>query len=147
VESGEWRVKGEKPGSQLSTLNSQLSTPSLAYLGDAVFELMVREMLVRGGVPFKDIFRRAKTYVSATAQAEMYHKIFPLLAPEEQAIIKRGRNLHSASRAKSANVSEYRHATGLETLFGYLHQTGEFERLQEIFLLATAGGDCGSSLR
>jgi len=109
----------------------------LAYLGDAVFELMVRDMLVKSGIPFRDISRHAKDYVSAVAQGAMYHKIFDYLTEGEQAIIKRGRNLHSASRAKSARVSEYRHATGLEVLFGHLHYSGDFARLNEIFEMCT----------
>jgi len=107
----------------------------LAYLGDAVFELMVRDMLLKNGVPFRDMSRRAKDYVSAVAQGAMYHKIFDSLSEEEQCMLKRGRNLHSVSRAKSARVSEYRHATGLEVLFGYLHNTGNFNRLAEVFEL------------
>jgi len=109
----------------------------LAYLGDAVFELLVRDMLLKKGVPFRDMSRRAKDYVSAVAQSAMYHKIFDTLGEDEQAIMKRGRNLHSASRAKSARVSEYRHATGLEVLFGYLHHQGDFVRLGEVFGLCT----------
>lgn len=109
----------------------------LAYLGDAVFELLVREKLLREGVPFREINRRAKSYVSAKAQAEMYHRIFPALSEEEQYIAKRGRNLHTLSRAKNAGVSEYRHATGLEALFGWLHQKGDTTRVTEIFLLCT----------
>jgi len=111
----------------------------LAYLGDAVFEPLVRDMLLKEGVPFRDMSRRAKDYVSAVAQSAMYHKIFDALAEDEQAIMKRGRNLHSASRAKSARVSEYRHATGLEVLFGYLHYGEDFERLNEIFRLCVSG--------
>ena len=107
----------------------------LAYLGDAVFELLVRDMLLQQGVPFRDMSRRAKDYVSAVAQGAMYHRIFDALTEDEQAIMKRGRNLHSVSRAKSARVSEYRHATGLEMLFGYLHHQGDFARLNEIFAL------------
>ncbi|MCL1842518.1 MAG: ribonuclease III [Defluviitaleaceae bacterium] len=113
---------------------SQSTAAELAYLGDAVFELLVREKLLCEGMPFREINRKAKDYVSAKAQSEMYHRIFPTLAPEEQAAMKRGRNLHSLSRAKNAAVTEYRHATGLETLFGYLHQKGETERVNEIFL-------------
>jgi len=107
----------------------------LAYLGDAVFELKVRDMLMKEGVPFRDMSRRAKDYVSAVAQGAMYHRIFDLLTEEEQAIMKRGRNLHSVSRAKSARVSEYRHATGLEVLFGWLHICGDASRLKAVFLL------------
>jgi len=114
----------------------------LAYLGDAVFELLVRDMLLKEGVPFRDMSRRAKDYVSAVAQNAMYHKIFDALTEEEQAIMKRGRNLHSASRAKSARVSEYRHATGLEVLFGYLHYEGDFVRLGEVFRWCTGETAC-----
>ena len=112
-----------------------VATADLAYLGDAVFELLVRDMLIKNGVPFHDLNPRAKNYVSAIAQSKMYHKIFDQLTTDEQTIMKRGRNLHSASRAKSADVSEYRHATGLETLFGHFHITENFERLSEIFTL------------
>jgi 23S rRNA maturation mini-RNase III len=109
----------------------------LAYLGDAVFELLVREKLLREGIPFRSINRRAKSYVSAQAQSEMYHKIFPALSPNEQAVAKRGRNLHNCSRSKNAGVAEYRHATGLEALFGHLHQNGEIARIHELFELCT----------
>lgn len=107
----------------------------LAYLGDAVFELMVRDMLIKKAIPFRDISRHAKNYVTAVQQNIMYHKIFEQLTENEQTIIKRGRNLHSATRAKSARVSEYRHATGLEVLFGYLHSKGETIRLEQIFAI------------
>jgi len=116
-------------------INGHSTAAELAYLGDAVFELMVREMLLREGVPFHDMFSRAKSYVSAKAQSEMYHRIFLQLSPEEQAVLKRGRNLHSLSRAKNADVSEYRHSTGLEALFGHLHKNGEISRLSEVFLM------------
>jgi len=115
-----------------------LNAAELAYLGDAVFELMVREMLLQEGVPFRSINRRAKNFVSAMAQSVMYHKIFHQLSPDEQTIIKRGRNLHTCSRSKNAGVTEYRHATGLETLFGYLHQKGDTPRLKELFTLCVS---------
>lgn len=112
---------------------SKHGVAELAYLGDGVFELLVRDMLVKAGVPFKDMSKQAKNYVSAIAQSAMYHKIYPLLPEAEQAILKRGRNLHGHSRAKSACVAEYRHATGLEVLFGHYHTHGEFERMKAIF--------------
>jgi ribonuclease-3 family protein len=110
-------------------------TAALAYLGDAVFELLVREKLLREGAdePVNALHRRAKGYVSAGAQAAMYHEVFPRLTPDEQTIARRGRNLHSASRSKNAKVTAYRHATGLETLFGWLHEKGETARLGEVF--------------
>ncbi|MCL1845826.1 MAG: hypothetical protein FWF77_07975 [Defluviitaleaceae bacterium] len=114
-------------------MSSPRTTAELAYLGDAVFELLVREKLLCDGVPFRKITRRAKDFVSAPAQAAMYHKVFDRLTDEERAIAKRGRNLHSTSRAKNAAVSEYRHATGLEAVFGFLHNKGDAARLAEIF--------------
>jgi len=116
-----------------------LNPAELAYLGDAVFELLVREMLLRQAVPFRQINRRAKAFVSAQAQAEMYHRLYPQLSAEEQAVMKRGRNLHSASRSKNAGVTEYRHATGLEALFGYLRQRGDTARVEEVFLICVEG--------
>jgi ribonuclease-3 family protein len=107
-------------------------------LGAAVFELRVREALLArntAGASSNTLNRQARKYVNATAQAAMYHTLFPLLNENEQAIIKRGRNLHTASRAKNADATAYRHATGLEALFGYLHERGETERINELFAI------------
>ena len=112
------------------------SVAALAYLGDAVFELRVREMLLsrnENGAALHQLNKQARKYVSAPAQAAMYHAIFPTLSDEEQAIMKRGRNLHTTSRAKNADMADYRHATGLEALFGYLYEKGDHMRLAELF--------------
>ena len=114
-------------------MEKNIGTRELAYLGDAVFELMVREKLISEDIPFGSLNHIADKHVNARAQAEMYHRIFTKLSNVEQSIIKRGRNLHSASRSKTACVSEYRHATGLEVLFGYLYVNGKMERLREVF--------------
>jgi ribonuclease-3 family protein len=112
------------------------SALSLAYLGDAVFELCVRDMLTRQkGLTLNGYNKLAKRYVPATRQALMYHKIFPLLTEEEQSVIRRGRNLHTATRARNASAADYRHATGLETLFGHLYVTEQYDRLKYIFTL------------
>ena len=116
-------------------------TASLAYLGDAVFELRVREMLLArnpNGVSLRELNRQARQYVSAMAQGQMYHAIFDLLTEDEQAVIKRGRNLHNTSRAKNADVAAYRHATGLETLFGWLHENHHHERITTLFDLCVS---------
>jgi ribonuclease-3 family protein len=115
-------------------------TAALAYLGDAVFELRVREALLArngSGASARSLNRQARAYVSAPAQAVMYHALFPTLSDEEKAIIKRGRNLHTVSRAKNADAVAYRHATGLEVLFGYLHEKGNQSRINELFVLCT----------
>ena len=112
-----------------------MSAAALAYLGDAVFELRVREMLMAEGLPVNKANRRAKDIVSATAQADMYHRIYPSLTAEEQTIMRRGRNLHPVTRAKNAEATDYRHATGIEALFGYLYGKGDMARLEDIFAL------------
>ena len=117
----------------LTKKRPDIGTRELAYLGDAVFELMVREKLIAEGIPFRLLGNVADQYVCAKSQSEMYHRIFTKLTNIEQSIIKRGRNLHGAARSKGACVSEYRHATGLEVLFGYLHANGETDRLAEVF--------------
>ena len=116
-------------------MEKNIGTKELAYLGDAVFELMVREKLISENIPFSSLNSIADKYVNAKAQSEMYHRIFTKLTNIEQSIIKRGRNLHTATRPKTACVSEYRHATGLEVLFGYLYANGKLGRLREVFEL------------
>ena len=112
-----------------------ISAASLAYLGDAVFELWAREMLVSEGLPVNKANRRAKDIVSAMAQSDMYHRIYPMLTHEEQTIMRRGRNLNPLTRAKNADTASYRHATGLEALFGHLYHNRDMARLEEIFKL------------
>ncbi len=116
------------------------SSLSLAYLGDAVYELMVRSLLVSGGnAPVKDLHKKATKYVNAGAQAAMARKITPLLTEEEEAVMRRGRNAHPPSVAKHASVSDYRHATGFESLIGYLYLSGQMDRLS--FLLKEGIGE------
>ena len=117
-------------------MDKHYSAQCLAYMGDAVFELYVRKMLLsNGNRPVNTLNKQACQYVSAAAQAAMYHHIESFLTQEEQAVMRRGRNLHSHSKAKKADMSEYRHATGLEVLFGYLFVNEQHERLAEIFEL------------
>ena len=115
-----------------------LGTRELAYLGDAVFELMVRDKLIADGIPFGSLNNIADKHVNAKAQSEMYHRIFTKLTNIEKSVIKRGRNLHTTARSKNACVSEYRHATGLEVLFGYLYMNGDESRLREVFEMCTS---------
>ena len=114
----------------------EYSPLNLAYLGDAVFELMARETLVTDSLDnVRSLFYKSKAYVSASAQSRFYFNVFERLTPDEQQIAKRGRNCKPNSRAKNSSVAEYRHATGLEALFGYLYLSGHIERLKEIFAL------------
>ena len=110
------------------------STASLAYLGDCVMELCVRERLVREGLSSSSsLNKKALDYVKATAQAQAMKRILPLLTEEESAVFRRGRNIGHTSTPKSATVAEYRSATGMEALFGYLHLAGRKERIGELF--------------
>ena len=121
-------------GITMSIILEEISTDALAYLGDSVIELLVREHLVNmnitssGGLNSKSL-----EFVKAGAQAQAMRSILPLLTSEEEAIFKRGRNKAGGNVPKSATVSEYRAATGMETLFGYLHLKGDRERIVELF--------------
>ena len=115
----------------------EISTAALAYLGDSTIELCVREVLVKKGVSSaKNLNAEALRFVKAEAQAEAVKRILPLLSDEETAIYKRGRNIGHTNTPKSATVGQYRMATGLEALFGYLHLTGNEHRIKELFTLA-----------
>ena len=115
----------------------EVSTEALAYLGDCVLELKVRELLVNRGISGSgNLNRESLTFVKATAQAKAMQNILPILTEEETAVYKRGRNMSGGNVPKSATMSEYRSATGMEALFGYLHLTGNNERIEELFTAA-----------
>ncbi len=112
----------------------EYSPLNLAYIGDAVFEIFVRTMVLKNGnMPVNQLHKISKTFVNAKAQAEMFEKIKDKVTDEELAVLKRGRNAKSFTSAKNASITDYRHATGLEALFGYLYIKGDSKRLIEIF--------------
>lgn len=111
-----------------------VSTAALAYLGDSVLELYVRRTLVaRGYGSSKSLNTHARHFVSAPAQAAAMERILPHLSPEEEAVFKRGRNVGHTRTPKNATVAEYRAATGMEVLFGYLFAAGDEARLTALF--------------
>lgn len=111
-----------------------VSTSALAYLGDSVLEVCVRRHLVeRGLATSAHLNSEALKYVRASAQAEAVKRIIPILTEEEAAVFRRGRNVGHTNTPKSASVSEYRMATGMEALFGYLYLSGAHERIDELF--------------
>lgn len=120
-----------------SNLNSY-SSASLAYLGDCALEICVREYLVRelGLSSSAKLNKAALEFVRAPKQAEAMKNILPLLDEEEEAVFKRGRNVGHTNTPKSATVSEYRSATGMEALFGWLWLAGRHERINELFRAA-----------
>ena len=106
-----------------------LSSLTLAYLGDAVFELMVRERLVESGGRPSELSREASHIVCASAQSRMIESLLPDLTDEEEEVYRRGRNAHSPTTAKNQTIGDYRRATGFEALAGYLYLRDEKERL------------------
>ncbi|MGI6452838.1 MAG: Mini-ribonuclease 3 [Syntrophomonadaceae bacterium] len=111
------------------TLNNY-SPLVLAYIGDAVFELMVRSQIVLNpGRKLKDMHEDTVNLVKAQSQARFIRHLFPELTEDEQQIVKRGRNTQS-SVPKNADVGDYRMSTGFEALLGYLYLKGDEERLE-----------------
>ncbi|MBQ9710535.1 MAG: ribonuclease III [Clostridia bacterium] len=114
-----------------------VSAAALAYLGDSVIEICVREHLVKNGLSSSArLNEEALRYVKATAQAEAMKNILPILTEEENSVFRRGRNIGHTSTPKSAKTREYRTATGMEALFGWLHLMGRAERIKELFSVA-----------
>ena len=115
----------------------EISTAALAYLGDSIIELCVRETLVQKGVSSaKNLNSTALLFVKAEAQADAMKTILPILTDEETVAYKRGRNIGHTNTPKSATVGQYRMATGMEALFGYLYLKGRKDRINELFALA-----------
>lgn len=115
----------------------EISTPALAYLGDCVLELCVRQHLVDSGLSTSaHLNAAALDYVRAPMQAEAMKRLLPVLTEEEEAYFRRGRNIGHTNVPKRATVSEYRAATGMEALFGFLHLTGRQDRINELFRIA-----------
>ena len=111
-----------------------LSPLTLAFVGDVVYELLVREKIVQvGSMPTKRLNALKVELVRASAQAIVYDVLEPMLTEEEHDILKRGRNSHTGSVPKNGSVADYRKATGVEALFGYLYLKKDNERLQLLF--------------
>lgn len=112
----------------------ELLSPSvLAFVGDAVYGLLVREHIAKINRPSKDLHSLSVKWVSAPAQNKAYEIIEPILTENEEEIFKRGRNFHTGNIPKNATSKEYHTATGLECLFGFLHLSGKKERINELF--------------
>ncbi len=121
---------------QIPEINT-LSPLTLAFLGDSVYEMFVRtKILSMGNRPANELHKIAVGYVKAKAQATAAHKILDTLSEEETEIYKRGRNTNIHTVPKNADMADYRHATALEALIGYLYLKGDESRLNEILNLA-----------
>ena len=106
---------------------------ALAHIGDVRLTV-----LTDGNAPVNKLHKKARAIVNAKAQAEMYYRIQDILTEEEADVFRRGRNAKSFTVPKNADLMDYRHATGLEALFGYLYLKGEKERVVELFKLGMA---------
>ena len=113
---------------------AQLSPLVLAYIGDSIFDLVIKTYLLdtKGNMQFNKLNRFASNIVKAQSQSEMIGIIEPLLSPAEEAVYKRGSNAKSYTSAKNASISDYRRATGFEALMGYLYLEGEYERMIQL---------------
>ena len=130
----------------MSVNMKEVSSEALAYLGDCVIELLVREHLVGLGISGSGNLNRASlAFVKASAQCAAMQNILPLLTEEETTVYKRGRNMSGGNVPKSATMAEYRTATGMEALFGYLHLTGKRERMAELFRAAYSLDEKGAA--
>ena len=106
---------------------------ALAYMGDAVYEVLIRTRVMnRGSMQVNKMHKKSASLVKAEAQARMIQALQEELTEEETAVYKRGRNAHSASSAKNASIRDYRMATGFEALVGYQYLTGQYERLLKL---------------
>jgi len=111
----------------------QMNPVALAFLGDAVYSLWVRERLVKNGAGDIASYQRfASTVESARGQNGLLERILPLFTERETEIFKRGRNAKKATKSKSASVAEYNRSTGLEAVLGFLYLTGNYARVDEL---------------
>lgn len=103
---------------------------TLAYMGDAIYELVIRSVVVeRANRSANDLHKRTVRYVKAETQAAMIQALLPELTEDEEAVYKRGRNAKSYTSAKNASLGDYRKATGFEALMGFLYLTNQTDRL------------------
>ena len=106
---------------------------TLAYIGDAVYELVIRSIIVeKGNAPVNKLHKRSSQIVKAKSQAEAAVKLMDVFTEEELVVYKRGRNTRSHTMAKNADMMDYRMATGFEAVMGYLHLKQDYARIIEL---------------
>ena len=127
----------EVASGEMNQKANSFSPLALAYIGDAVYEIFIRTYVMnRGNAPVNKLHKASRDLVKAEAQAKMYMIIEPVLTEIEKSVLKRGRNAKSNSVPKNGDLGDYRHATGVEALIGYLYIQGEIERIKELINLA-----------
>ena len=132
VEFGFEHYMGQIPG--MGTVDPRASSPLvLAYIGDCVFDLIIKMMVAgRGNRQVHKLHEGTSHYVQASAQSFMMRAMQEHLTEEEHAVYRRGRNARSVSPAKNQSITDYRRATGFEALIGYLYLNREYARLTEL---------------
>lgn len=119
----------------------QLSPLVLAYIGDCVYDLIIKTYLLdgKGNMPVNKLNKMASGLVKAQTQSELIGIIEDKLTDSEEAVYKRGRNAKSYTSAKNATIGDYRRATGFEALIGYLYLNDEYSRMVELVKIALQG--------
>lgn len=110
-----------------------LNPIQLAYIGDAVYELMVRTHILSRGKSVNKMHKASTIYVKAEGQAQLVSELAEFFTEKENQLIRRGRNAKSNTSPKNANIMDYKYATGFEAMIGYLYLNEEYSRLGEIF--------------
>lgn len=112
---------------------NQYSPLALAYIGDSIYDLIIKTLVVNeGNQQVQKLHKRTSRFVQASAQSKMMRTLQERLTEEEHAVYKRGRNAKSVSPAKNQSVTDYRRATGFEALVGYLYIKKEWKRMLEL---------------
>lgn len=112
---------------------AMLSPLQLAYIGDAVYELLIRTYVMDIDLSVNQLHIKATKYVKANAQSEIIHYLEKYLTEDEKGIVKRGRNAKTNTNPKNTSMIDYKFATAFETLFGYLYLTEQYSRITELF--------------
>lgn len=119
------------------TVPGQFSPLVLAYIGDSIYDLVIKTyLLAQGNMPVNKLNKHASALVKAQTQSRLIGLIEPLLSETEEAVYKRGRNAKSYTSAKNATIGDYRRATGFEALMGYLYLSGSYQRMTELIRTA-----------
>jgi ribonuclease-3 family protein len=128
---------------QLGDMDIRTYSPlTLAYIGDAIYDLIIRTLLVeQGNAQVNKLHKRASQLVKASAQSGMMEALLEVLTEEETAVYKRGRNAKSVTMAKNASMSDYRRATGFEALMGYLYLTEQWKRMLDLIKIGLEKGE------
>lgn len=125
------QIKESFPGQEVDIRT--YSSLTLAFIGDCIFDLVIRTVVVsRGNRAAQGLHKSKSRIVKAETQARMIEALLPMLTDEEEGYYRRGRNAKSYTPAKNASIGDYRKATGMEALFGYLYLTDQTQRILEL---------------